>query len=297
MKKSIIKTTAGILIALFTLGTSVCTAQAATPGSAAVTTGIAEIHLHSYNSDRINSPHAGVVSQDETITAHVGDLLEISVSAQANEPAYPLICNNQTFLSFNNTENKYSKTDNNGILRFCYDYYAPDKSVPVETTPYEQMSIISNPTIFPTSFPENRNNVIYVCTGITKLIDCRKPAVLFRFVVRVEKAGACYINTLNCETESAVMPYAVGIDGMGADLHTDVKVIQSAAPQRSIGDIDNDGRISVNDITAIQRHFAELDSLSADQLTVADADGNGVFDVKDATRLQMFLAEFDVTLG
>lgn len=64
-----------------------------------------------------------------------------------------------------------------------------------------------------------------------------------------------------------------------------------------IGDANLDGTISIQDITAIQRHIAEINALSDIGLIYADADGNGVVDIKDATLLQMYLAEYGVNLG
>lgn len=67
--------------------------------------------------------------------------------------------------------------------------------------------------------------------------------------------------------------------------------------EKIFGDADTNGYINVNDVTAIQRCLAELDSFNAVQAVLADTNGDGVISVDDATRLQMYLAEYDVTLG
>ena len=64
-----------------------------------------------------------------------------------------------------------------------------------------------------------------------------------------------------------------------------------------IGDTTLDGRIDIRDVTAIQRHIAELDIFSEEQLAAADVNGDGVVDINDATHLQKYLAEFNVALG
>lgn len=64
-----------------------------------------------------------------------------------------------------------------------------------------------------------------------------------------------------------------------------------------IGDTNLDGKVDVRDVTAIQRHIAELDLLTDDQLALADTNGDGNIDISDATHLQMYLAEYDVVLG
>ena len=63
------------------------------------------------------------------------------------------------------------------------------------------------------------------------------------------------------------------------------------------GDVDLDGKITISDVTAIQLHIAELDSLSGDALLAADTNGDGTVDITDATHLQLYLAEYDVVLG
>ena len=64
-----------------------------------------------------------------------------------------------------------------------------------------------------------------------------------------------------------------------------------------IGDANGDGRINIRDVTAIQRHIAEVMILTGEGLAAADVNGDGTVTVDDATLLQMFLAEYDVVLG
>ena len=68
-------------------------------------------------------------------------------------------------------------------------------------------------------------------------------------------------------------------------------------PQYQIGDTSLDGQISIGDVTAIQRHLAELALFTDEQLALADTNGDGRIDISDATHLQMYLAEYDVVLG
>ena len=73
------------------------------------------------------------------------------------------------------------------------------------------------------------------------------------------------------------------------------RVTFSCKPQK--GDANLDSRITIRDVTAIQRHTAELKALTGYQLAAADTNGDGVVDINDATHLQRYLAEYDVTLG
>ena len=56
------------------------------------------------------------------------------------------------------------------------------------------------------------------------------------------------------------------------------------------GDVNLDGILDITDATAIQKHLAEIDILSAVQLAVADANGDGFLDVADATEVQYIVA-------
>ena len=55
-----------------------------------------------------------------------------------------------------------------------------------------------------------------------------------------------------------------------------------------------DGRVDIRDVTAIQRHLAELEPLSDQALALADTNGDGEVTIDDATHLLMYLAEYDV---
>ena len=61
-----------------------------------------------------------------------------------------------------------------------------------------------------------------------------------------------------------------------------------------LGDTDGDGYVNINDVTHIQRHLAELESLEGIYFHVADANQDGTLDISDATTLQMYLAEYDI---
>ncbi len=64
-----------------------------------------------------------------------------------------------------------------------------------------------------------------------------------------------------------------------------------------IGDANLDGTINIKDVTAIQRHCAEYESLTGNAATAADVDGDGSITVNDATCIQLYLAEFDNGYG
>ena len=60
-----------------------------------------------------------------------------------------------------------------------------------------------------------------------------------------------------------------------------------------LGDANGDDSVNVNDVTAIQRHVAELEELEGIYLHAADINCDGETDIDDATELQLYLAEYD----
>ena len=61
-----------------------------------------------------------------------------------------------------------------------------------------------------------------------------------------------------------------------------------------LGDVNGDGIVNINDVTAIQQHLAEYVFLEGIFLHAADVDQNGEVKIDDATLLQEFLAEYNV---
>lgn len=58
------------------------------------------------------------------------------------------------------------------------------------------------------------------------------------------------------------------------------------------GDANGDGFVTIYDVTALQRHLANLELLLETNLTAADIDVNGL-DITDATNIQRYLAEYE----
>ncbi len=57
-----------------------------------------------------------------------------------------------------------------------------------------------------------------------------------------------------------------------------------------VGDVDQNGRTDVCDLTRLQRHLAEIEP--ADDMQAADVNGDGSVTIEDITELQRLLAEF-----
>ena len=58
-------------------------------------------------------------------------------------------------------------------------------------------------------------------------------------------------------------------------------------------DANNDGSVNINDVTAIQRHAAEMEPLEGICLLAADVNGENGVEINDATTIQTYLAEYE----
>lgn len=88
--------------------------------------------------------------------------------------------------------------------------------------------------------------------------------------------------TIRCDYGSAAYNYAI-----------DNNITCALLDSINLGDANNDGVITITDVTAIQRHIAELDTLEGISLLAADIDSDGAIEIDDATALQMYIAEFE----
>ena len=61
-----------------------------------------------------------------------------------------------------------------------------------------------------------------------------------------------------------------------------------------MGDANDDGKVNILDVTAIQRWVAELGVPEPYQKIMADVNGDGRADISDATMIQRYLAEYEV---
>lgn len=64
---------------------------------------------------------------------------------------------------------------------------------------------------------------------------------------------------------------------------------------RLLGDANNDGAVTVGDVTAIQRYLAEQLSLEGEDFSASDVTGDGAVTIDDVTVIQKYLAEMTVS--
>ncbi|MBU5462734.1 carboxypeptidase regulatory-like domain-containing protein [Lachnoclostridium sp. MSJ-17] len=70
-----------------------------------------------------------------------------------------------------------------------------------------------------------------------------------------------------------------------------IYVDTSFEPDYTLGDVNKDGTIDINDVTLLQKALAELEKLDDAQTLAADVTGDGNLTIDDATTIQKFLAE------
>lgn len=61
-----------------------------------------------------------------------------------------------------------------------------------------------------------------------------------------------------------------------------------------LGDANGDSRVNISDVTAIQRHVAELENITGIRAKAADVNADSVVNITDATTIQRHLAEYQV---
>ena len=64
---------------------------------------------------------------------------------------------------------------------------------------------------------------------------------------------------------------------------------------RLYGDVNNDGNITIEDVTELQLILAEFKTVSADRLAQLDFNYDGYTNITDATMLQRYLAEYNIS--
>lgn len=66
--------------------------------------------------------------------------------------------------------------------------------------------------------------------------------------------------------------------------------VDVSAPEYTIGDVNDDGRITIADAIEVQKHIASIVTLEGEQLAAADTDGDGRITVADAIGIQKHIA-------
>jgi len=121
-------------------------------------------------------------------------------------------------------------------------------------------------------------------------------------------------NTINVATNLAEGEYTDHVSGelftvKDGKLSGTVKAGQVAVlytpeeePDVLIGDVNGDGKVTIEDATLLQRYLADfknpdgsviVDVANEKQFAAADADGNGKLNISDVTKIQRIIAEYE----
>lgn len=65
-----------------------------------------------------------------------------------------------------------------------------------------------------------------------------------------------------------------------------------SAATRLKGDVNNDGRVNISDVTEIQRYLVGFKTLDSASLTAADVNFDGTVNIADATEIQRYLVDY-----
>lgn len=99
----------------------------------------------------------------------------------------------------------------------------------------------------------------------------------------LEILGVRYANSNKYPVDNGT---AQTVSGVTVTKNTEIK-----GSDVMLGDVNSDGVVSVADATLVQRHAAEMITLTGDALAAADTSKDGYITVADATLIQQFAAE------
>ena len=229
MRKFSIKTAvSAIFTAAALLGTTCFATGAATSTDSAAADDEVIINYSTQKTDDYLKFSSDNITNSGTLTAKVGDMIEVTVSAKSNDSNFTKFCNGQLVTAFNTSTNEGNSIflENTGILSYCDDYYKDedDEFVRLSVNPK-----IPSP-IYNTEYAGNQNVCFFNFTTPENSINLTRKTKIFSFVLKAEKAGTVYLVTndflINLCDENDQMHYIQG----KADLYTDVQLVKKEEP-------------------------------------------------------------------
>jgi len=142
--------------------------------------------------------------------------------------------------------------------------------------------------------------VTFSCSVVTSHIDLKTGDVLSADVKKdYSNVGSNQVYTTSANTSlnrNYIAPalangfYQPGVLN-AVYLYTDSKPVTD---KLMYGDVDQDGYVTIMDVTVLQRAINKVTTLTEDQKTVSDVDASGSYDITDAVKIQRYLAEMKV---
>ena len=88
------------------------------------------------------------------------------------------------------------------------------------------------------------------------------------------------------------MNAGVTVTGMDNPYDTEIIWIEKTGGEEeyTLGDVDNNGKIDLSDVLAVQKYLAKAITLTGTQINAADVTRDGIVAIDDVLRIQMKLA-------
>ena len=311
MRKFSIKTAvSAIFTAAALLGTTCFATGAATSTDSAAADDEVIIKYSSQKTDDYLKFSSDNITNSGTLTAKVGDMIEVTVSAKSNDSNFTKFCNGQLVTAFNTSTNEGNSIflENNDVLSYCDAYYKDedDEFVRISVNPK-----IPSP-IYNTEYAGNQNVCFFNFTTPENSINLTRKTKIFSFVLKAEKAGTVYLVTndflINLCDENDQMLYIPG----KADLYTDVQLVKKEEPTTEpttaepttvapttepeptaptgefyVGDVNADGKVNGSDAGILNRYTSGWESYKnkVKNMDAADINRDGKVNGMDAAFL------------
>lgn len=294
MRKATVKSAvAAILAGTMLVGSAVVSAGAATAGETTSADKVVINYSTQKQSTYLDFDSSKTIGSG-TVTAEVGDLIEVTVSAMSNDPDYDKFCNGQCVTVFNtNSTDGNLISENNGILSYYNEYYTDEDD--------EYITVSYNDKVPSATFNTYQGHVLFFnFSNQNNILDLSKKTKLYSFVVKADKAG-----TVNIVTGD----YFLGVGDINdaflyvegkADLYTDVKVIKDEPEPPTpgdylVGDVNGDGKVNGIDAATLSRYTSSWDGYESriKNMKAADINGDGKVNGSDAGILARYTSGWD----
>ena len=298
MKKTLKSIITGALTAAMLLTSTFAASAAICPSEPVVANKDSESTAEIYFYTR--SKYTGETRFKSKITAHVGDVIEVSISPKTPDKDYIYSENSQfaTFFNLSDLNKDDVLNQNNHMLQYYAHYYKPTRSGKYMVYDTEKIAPTYCINLYEegkyTNYSFEKGDVNGLCFNHTQIID--KPTIdemgdYLRFTVKVVKPGVCNVLTKvwSAAFSNVSMPTSDVVHA--DDVNVSGKVVGKADPKYLLGDVNLDGSISIKDVTKIQRYLAKSATLDADALYRANVKRSGTCNIVDATLIQKYVAK------
>lgn len=203
-----------IFLTILLITTSIACTVTTSAAVSATKNDVATIYINDTSDDIFKS-----ISLGAPITAKVGDILEIAVTAKATSDIVDFSgLHLSTYINQESPDglNEYST---NNVLNYTNKYYS-------DNTYYRTFSTNAESTIInPVDLPSDRSEFVYTMSNIKNIGNFTETQNLYTFTVKVENTGDCYIHTVVYEVDHLNSDYTFESDTNLLDIHTTVNPI------------------------------------------------------------------------